>query len=217
MPLRTIGFVAAVLLGTVGSAAAQDGAGFVGGLGGVTFNTVTSGIFAGRGGVHIGRGLFVIGEVGRAQNVLPKAIEEDLDDAEAFLEQVTGLPVSLELELPATYGFGGVRWAAPGGRRIRPFLEAGVGVAHLAAEIRATVAGVPVPQDVIDQFDDLDLDTNEVLLAVGGGLNLGLSRIVSIDAGYRYMRVFLEEAAVSVNTAVNTSVLYVGVNIGFGG
>jgi hypothetical protein len=205
-----------VLFGTVGSAAAQDGGGFVGGLGGVTFNTVTSGIFAGRGGVHIGRGLFVIGEVGRAQNVLPKAIEEDLDDAEAFIEDVTGLPVSLELELPATYGFGGVRWVAPGGRRIRPFLEAGVGVAHLAAKIHATVAGVPVPQDVIDQFDDLDLDTNEVLLAVGGGVNLGLSRIVSIDAGYRYMRVFLEEAEVSVNSAVNTSVLYVGVSIGFG-
>ena len=201
----------AVIVMTPAAAAAQDGA-YVGGLGGVTFNTVSSGLFAGNVGVHVGRGIFVIGEVGRAANVLPKEIEDELDAAVELIEELTGLPVTLRVKLPATYGFGGVRWFAPGEGRLRPFLEGGVGVAHLSADIRATLGGIPVPDSVVDDFDTVDLDRNELLLALGGGITIGVTRTLSVDAGYRLFHVSVEEEA----PTSNTSVLYAGVRLAFG-
>jgi hypothetical protein len=193
------------------NAAAQEGA-YAGALGGVTFHTVSSGLFAGNAGLRVGRGLFVVGEVGRAADVLPTEIADELDDAEALIEELIGLPASLRVSVPMTYAFGGLRWLAPGERRIRPFLEAGLGVAHLSADIRASIGGVPVPDDLIDDFEPVDLDTNELLVALGGGVSIGLTRALAVDAGYRYFHVSVEEDA----PAINTSVVYAGVRIGFG-
>ena len=203
--------VLAALMGAAVPAAAQTGA-YVGALGGVTFNTVSSGIVAGNGGVHLGRGLFVIGEVGRIGNVLPRDVADDIEDAEAFIEELTGLPVNLRLTVPATYGFGGVRWLAPGSGRVRPFLEGGLGVAHLTADIDASVGGFPLPEEILDQVDDVDLERNELLLTLGGGVTMGLTRAIALDAGYRYLHVSVEDDAPSIHT----SVLYAGIRIGFG-
>ena len=215
-PFRYSFLVLAVAAGIARPAAAQDRA-FVGGMGGVTFNTVSGGIFAGQGGVHIGGGLFVIGEVGRAQNVLPKELADQLDDAAEFIEAQVGLPVNLSLDVPATYAFGGIRWVAPGERRVRPFVEGGAGMAHLVADIDVSVGGLPVPIGEIGDLDDLGLTTNEFLLALGGGVNIGLTRAVSLDVGYRYLRVFVEDQDVAEVPGVNTSAIYAGIKIGFGG
>ena len=215
MPIKTLrlGILAVAGAALAVTPAAAQGTGFVGGLGGVTFNTVSSGIFAGQAGVHLGRGLFLIGEVGRAQNVLPTEIADQLRDAEEFIEDQVGLPVRLRVRVPATYGFGGVRWVLPDDtRRVRPFLEGAGGLAHLTAKLRLTVGGVPVPDDFVQQFDDFDLEMDEFLLALGGGVNLELARVLSMDVGYRYMRVFVEDEAPSVHT----SVVYAAVKVAFG-
>ena len=204
--------ITTLLLLLAAPAAAQERV-YVGGLGGVTFNTVSSGVFAGNAGVHVGRGIFVTGEVGRAANVLPKEVEDELDAVRALVEELTGVPVSLRVSLPATYAFGGARWFGPGQGRLRPVVEGGLGVAHLSANIRASLGGVPVPRDVIDDFQPVDLDSNELLFVVGGGITIGLTRTVSVDAGYRFFHLAVEEDA----PTSNTSVIYAGIRIGFGG
>ncbi len=193
------------------TAVAQEGAGFVGGLFGVTFNTVTSTAVAGQAGVHVGKGLFIFGEGGRINDVLPTDIADQIEDAEEFIESQVGLPVQINAKLPSTYVFGGARWTLPEGR-IRPFLEGGAGMAHLEAKIRATVGGIPVPRELIEQFDDQGLDSNEPMLVLGGGVNVGLTRALSIDAGYRYMRVFVEDPA----PTVATSVVFGAIKVSFG-
>jgi hypothetical protein len=60
-------------------ALAQGTPWFVGGLGGVTFGTVTSGAVGAQFGVQVRPHLFVIGEAGRMHNVMQREIDDLLD------------------------------------------------------------------------------------------------------------------------------------------
>jgi outer membrane protein with beta-barrel domain len=214
MRIGSVLFGAVMTIGLAAPAAAQDPPGprmFAGGLAGVTFGTETSSAIAGQFGVRIARDLFVIGEFGRMQNVLPDEVADQLPLAEEFLEGILGLPVNIEIKAPALYGFGGVRWAQSG-RRIAPFAEAGLGFAHLTGDLK--VNGVDI-ENILEEFgadfgDVSDLSTNEFLLAFGGGVNIGLTPTMSVDAGYRFTRIFTEESA------PNTSMVYGAVKFLFG-
>ena len=181
---------------------------FVGGLAGVTFVTETSSILGGQVGVRIARHLFVIGEVGRMWDVLPGKVADQIPLAEDFIEQEVGVRVDLDVEAPAFYGFGGIRWAQARGR-IAPFAEAGAGFAHLNGKF--FVDGINVTSQVEDEIGDFgDLSTTEFLLAFGGGVNVGLTSTVSVDAGYRYTVIFTDDPK------PNTSVVYGAVKIRLG-
>jgi opacity protein-like surface antigen len=214
MRIGSVLFGAVMAIGLAAPAAAQDPPGprmFAGGLAGVTFGTETSSAIAGQFGVRVARDLFVIGEFGRMQNVLPDEVADQLPLAEEFLEGILGLPVNIEIKAPALYGFGGVRWAQSG-RRIAPFAEAGLGFAHLTGDLK--VNGVDI-ENILEEFgadfgDVSDLSTNEFLLAFGGGVNIGLTPTMSVDAGYRFTRIFTEESA------PNTSMVYGAVKFLFG-
>jgi opacity protein-like surface antigen len=182
--------------------------GFVGGLGGVTFGTVTSAAVAGQGGVRIARDLYVIGEVGYMRNVLPKKIRDQFDDLVDEIENEAGVPVSLTVSIPAKYGFGGLRWS-PSRGTVSPFVEGGVGVAHVSAKVdEAKVLGIDISRDVEDELGD-DASVTKLLVAVGGGMNARLSSTLSADIGFRYTRIATEEPA------INSSLLYGALKIGF--
>lgn len=211
--------IARVLLGTTLAltlampAAAQGTSapkGFVGGLGGVTFGTSsTSSAVGGQVGVRISRDLFVIGEIGRIQDVLPSDLADEIEAGIDFLED-QGIPVNISFKAPATYGFGGVRWAQNNGRRISPFVEGGLGFARISGEVSGTIAGIDVSEFLEDELELTDLSSTEVLLAVGGGANISLTPSVSVDAGYRLMHIFTEE------DAPNVSMIFAAVKILFG-
>ena len=185
-------------LAGVPSAHAQNGA-FVGGLAGITFASETSSVFAAQAGGRVARQLFVFGEFGRMQNVLPDEAQDDLDAAAAFLETQLGTTVDLDVRVPAIYGLAGIRWGPED--RIAPFLEAGVGFARLSVDLTAEVAGIDVTDEVEDQLQSEDLEVTEFLLAFGGGLNARLTERMRLDVGYRYNRVFTDDPTVSVNMA----------------
>lgn len=202
----------AFLLTTATGAAAQGASpkAFAGGLGGVTFGTATSAAIAGQVGVRISRDLFVIGEVGRMWDVTPSEVSDEIETGIDFLEQ-QGIPVNLEFSVPAFYAFGGIRWAQSG-RRVAPFVEGGVGFGHLTGEVSGTIAGIDVDAFLEEaEFGDLvDFSTNEALIAFGGGANISLTPNVSVDAGYRYTHIFVDDPS------VNTSMVYAAVKILFG-
>jgi opacity protein-like surface antigen len=182
---------------------------FVGGLGGLTFGTATSSAIGGQVGVRIGRDIFVIGEIGRIQDVLPSSIADQIEEGIDFLEE-QGVPVNIEFRAPATYGFGGIRWAQSGGGRVSPFVEGGAGFARLTGDVTGTIAGIDVSEFIEDELSLGDLSSTEFLVAVGGGANIGITSGVSVDAGYRFTRIFAEEEA------PNTSMIYAAVKILFG-
>jgi hypothetical protein len=184
----------------------------------VTFGTETSSAIAGQFGVRIARDFFVIGEFGRMQNVLPTDVGDLLPLAEEIAEGILGVPVNIDVNAPALYGFGGVRWML-GGRRIAPFAEAGVGFAHLTGEIK--VNGLDV-EDLIAEFgDDFgvgDLTTDDFLLAFGGGVNIELTSAMSVDAGYRFTHIFADDPTglLGDRFTPNTSMVYGAVKFLFG-
>jgi hypothetical protein len=190
---------AIVFAGTPAVAEAQN-RGIIGGLGGITFGTEPSSVFAAQGGVRIARQLVVFGEVGRMQNVLPDDIQDQIDEFVRTFEAETGVDALLEAKVPAFYGMGGIRWSADA--PIAPFVEGGMGFANLSIDLHAEIDGV----DVSDQADDLlededdDLDATKFLLAFGGGLNARLAEQVRLDIGYRYTRIFTEDPAVNTSS-----------------
>lgn len=213
MRIRSVLLGTAFLLTTATGAAAQSASSpraFVGGLGGLTFGTATSSAIAGQVGVRISRDLFVIGEIGRMWDVTPSEISDQIETGIDFLEQ-QGIPVNLDFSVPAFYGFGGIRWAQSG-RRVAPFVEGGIGFGHLTAEVSGTIAGINVDEFLEEaEFGELaDFSTNEVLIAFGGGANISLTPSVSVDAGYRYTHIFVDDPS------VNTSMVYAAVKIHFG-
>ena len=181
--------------------------GFVRGLGGVTFGTETGAMVGGGGGVSINEYFDVIGEFGWMQNVLPSELGNQLDDLATLITLIEGVPVSLDAKVPAVYGFGGVRGNFPTGNRVTPFVEGGVGVGHITLDLKAEVLGIDISREVEEELGDTD-DT-QLLLAVGGGVNIAATSNVGFDVGYRYFRIFTDDPA------INTSQVYGAAVFGF--
>jgi hypothetical protein len=209
---RVVGVIVALTMmaAVPTQAQAQDAArGFVGALGGLTFGTVTSGAVAGQAGVQVAPGLFVIGEVGYMRNVLPKELRDDIDDIMEMFSVLLGVPVDISLSVPATYGFGGLRWS-PSPGSIAPFVEGGVGVGHITVKIdEVDILGVDV-RDLVEDELDTDVTTEtKFLLALGGGVTMRASSNLLVDLGFRYTRIATEDPV------VNSSMVYGAVKVGF--
>lgn len=190
---------AAVILLVSAPASAQDERGFIRGLAGVTFGNVqTSSIFAGGGGISVGRGISVIGEFGRIQNVLPNEVADVLDDFELFLELESGLDIQLTATAPAWYGAGGIRYAFPTRGSLQPFVEVLLGAASVGIDATFVIDGI----DFSDELDDeADLEsTTEFLIAFGGGIAIGISDGVGIDVGYRYNGIMTDDPMIHASS-----------------
>jgi hypothetical protein len=178
----------AIVMLTAASASAQD-RGYVHGTGGVTFMSEVSSVFGGEAGFHVSRNLIVFGQAGRMLNVLPRDVQEDIDDAVQVLESFTGRPWQFEAAVRATYAGGGVRYALPLGTRIRPYVAGSIGIVNYAGSLRERELG-----DVLDQAVSLgvvesdEVEGNEIAYEVGGGVLIPRGRL-QFDAGYRLMNV----------------------------
>lgn len=194
-----------VLLATSAPALAQEsapaGRGFVGGFGGATFGTAEPGmVFGARTGVEIVPGLHVIAEVGRLSDILPTDVRDDLDFVESLLEFEYGMPVTIDLTAPATYGLFGARWSRHIGR-VSPFVEGGIGAAKVSIDFdEISIGGIDVTSLVRDEIGAEDLESTELLIGVGGGINAEITSAVSVDVGYRYSRIGTEDPAIDAST-----------------
>lgn len=172
----------ALFLAAFASPAAAQRATLAGQLG-VTFQTETAPVFAGEVGIGLVPGVSIYGTFGRMNDVLPSGVADALD----------GLDPVVTIAMPATYGMGGVRIAAPTGP-IRPYGVAGVGFARFSADVE--VFGFDITNLVEDQIG-FELSTNQFAYELGGGVLFSLGSNAFLDAGYRYMRVSVADFDVS--------------------
>jgi opacity protein-like surface antigen len=186
--VKTI-IAAIVVLLVATSSHAQD-KGYVQGVGGLTFQSEVSGLFGGEFGVNITRDVQIYGQVGRMINILPKSIQDDLDDAAQSLTVLTGDRWQFDGKIPATYFGGGVKLLIPTGARVRPFVIAGVGAATLKASIKEIDLG-EILDDLIDEgfIDEEDVRGTEFAFEFGGGLSIPVGVRMQIEGGYRLMRI----------------------------
>lgn len=176
---------------------------FIGGLAGATVHEQTAGVLGAQAGIRAAGGLHIIGEAGWLRNVLPGPVQGDIDIVSALLG-LGGSPVAIDARLQAGYGFGGLRWS-PVRARLSPFVESGVGAARLTLHVDA--AG-DLGEDIEDDLRD-STDATKPLFMAGGGLNVVLGGPVSLDAGYRYTRIFTDEPV------INAHAVYGAVKVGF--
>ena len=84
--------------------------GYALGVGGVTFQSETSGLFGAEFGGDVARDLRVYGQVGHMINVLPHEIQDELDEAADELTFLTRTRWQFDGKLPSTYFGGGVKY-----------------------------------------------------------------------------------------------------------
>ena len=187
--------IGAALLTTPRLAAAQSSAPdariFAGGLVGVTFGTETGAMFGGRVGFRVARNLHVIAEVGRITDVTPKEISDRIDELRDLIPPE--ITYTLDAKFPSTYFFGGGRWSQTRGR-VGPFVEGGVGVGHITADVSLTIDGVDFSDELESEIGDASV--TEFLFVIGGGVNFAFSPVVSLDAGYRFTYIATEDPSV---------------------
>lgn len=161
--------------------------GYAVGVGGVSFQNETSGLFGGEFGSDVARDVQVYGQVGHMINVLPNEIQDDLDEAADTLTFLTRTRWQFDGKLPSTYFGGGVKYLVPTGGPVRPYVLGGANGAHFKASIKEIDLGEMV-DDLIDEgyLNEEDVKATRMGYEVGGGVSVGAGAI-QIDAGYRFL------------------------------
>lgn len=175
---------------------------FVGGLAGATLGDApTSGVFAAQGGVRLKREISAFGEFGQMQNLLPAQFQEELDVIARIVELTGGGTLTLDGRLKSTYGLGGVRVSWPMGRW-SPFAEGGAGVTRLRIDVDTSGSNTDLADSVEKELRENNPDSaaTKPLAAVGGGINIRAASRWSVDAGYRYYRIFTDDPAINVSS-----------------
>ena len=179
---------------------------FIGGMAGGTFGTVSGAAIGVQGGARIAPGLFLVGEVARLQNVLPKTIRDEMLAYVNDLASDLNVPITLDFSMRATTTFAGVRWA-PVRRSVAPFVEGGIGTGSVGVHVsRFLIFGNDYRAQLGDSF--ADLSATKLLVALGGGVTGHLRPNLTVDAGYRFTRIAAEDPA------LNISRIYVAFNVG---
>jgi hypothetical protein len=176
--------------------------GFVGGLTGATLGDApTSVVFAAQGGVRLGGGLLAIGEFGQMQNVLPPEFQAELDVIARIVGLEGGGNLTLAGRLTALYGLGGVRWMGSTARWA-PFVEGGAGMTRLRIHVDPSRGNSMLASDIEQELraDNPDTTATKPVATVGGGINIRAASRWSVDAGYRYYRIFTDAPAANVNS-----------------
>jgi opacity protein-like surface antigen len=171
--------------------------GYALGIGGLTFQSETSGLFGGEFGGNVTADLQIYGQVGRMINALPKSFQEDVDNAASLLTYLTGDRWKFDAKLPATYFGGGVKYLVPTGTAVRPFAIGGVNGGSFKASVNEIDLG-EVVDDLVDYgyLDEDDVKATKFGFEVGGGLMIPVGAM-QFEAGYRFMKFVDTEIEVS--------------------
>ena len=159
------------------AAAAQEPPGLFQGIGAVTSTADRNPSFGVALGGRLAGWMEMTGEFGRMQDVTPK-------DLRNLLQNVPGVPNGVAIiRVPAYYGLLNVR-LVPSSGVVRPFVTGGVGFARLDPQFSLASTVVTLPTVFTPE------KSTRPMAALGGGLRLGFGPHLTVDAGYRYSRIY---------------------------
>ena len=173
--------------------------GFVRGFGGVTFLSEPGALFGATVGIRLTSSIHAIGDIGRVSNILPRKIQRDLDATASQFGNFFGAPLTIDLDAPGLYGFGGLRVSHAVGPRMSVYGEGGGGVARGTSDITARAGSADVSQQVSAMLRIKHSET-QPLLAVGGGMSIPLGDRFTTDVGYRLLRIFTDDPRINTGT-----------------
>ena len=229
MKMKTLSIAATVALLAAAPLRAQESGsgvpsnGYVTGFGGFASSVgSTTGDILIEGGVRIAPHVMVFGNVGRFGN-LQADLQPTLNATTANLSANQGLNVIGGGNVSAWYGSAGLHVDVPTSSRFVPYVMGGVGIARLNPTAQFTFSSGILPDgstpavgtDVTTAITSAGSFTpptasSELMLTLGGGVQVPLAPHWMVDAGYRYSRI-AADAALSASP-LNTN----GMTFGFG-
>jgi len=157
--------------------------------------------------------LQITGELGRMSNIMPSSVADQIDIAAAKVADPLGGKASSRTTASANYGMGGFRYRMRDVNEAQTFTEIGIGVASVRSHVSAQIRGSETLQGDISNLVSTPFTAagtqTKPMVAIGGGMILGVSRNMAVELGYRYVRVFTN------NPAINMSKIFGGVQLGF--
>ena len=203
--------VALILYLAAPRAAAADDRAVIGGLGGVAFGAQGGGHVAGSLGANLTKNLRVTAELGRLTAIQPSSIMNDIRGRASAFFAALGDTAAAVGRLDATTILAMVRLTGHG-RRVAPFVEGGVGVAHVAGALSIAIED-PSTGAKGSSTQITDPTFNQMLgtrpMAAGGaGVSVAVQPHVTVDIGYRFGRVLSA-------TPISTGRAYMQVQFGF--
>jgi opacity protein-like surface antigen len=216
--MRAVVMAVAMTIAGAGSLAAQTDRGYVTGFGGVSrTEDATTGDYLGEAGVRVAPHLMVFGDVGRFQNLQPSAVQPAVDNTTTLLSS-EGVSVTSRTRVPAWYSIAGLRYDAPGANRVSPYVLGGIGLARLTPSVQFAFASGTLPDgstptagaDITSQLVTAGdftspASSNALMMTLGGGVDVPMTRRWAVNAGYRFSRV-------QAGTPLNAN----GMTFGFG-
>ena len=192
---------------------AQTEHGYIEGTGRITVSSAAasaSGLLSGNAqaevGARVAPHVMAFGDVGRFRDLQPATLQASVDSTVAMLSASDGLNVLGTARTPANYLVGGLRLGIPTHSRLSPFALGGIGFARLSPKARLTYSNGTIPgadpalagpsagQDVTSDIVNAGAFTlpaafSALMLSLGGGATLDLSKRWGADAGYRFSRI----------------------------
>jgi len=217
--MRALFISAALSLVCAATSLAQDGRGYVTGVGGFAASTdATSGNVLFDAGVRVAPHLMVFGNLGQFHNLQPSDAVPAVDSTMATLAGSLGLNVVGTARVPALYTVGGVRYEIPTHTKVLPYVSAGLGVARLSPSAQFTyssgtlpdgttpVIGTDVTSELVTAgYFTTPPATTAFMYTLGGGVDIPVAQHWAVDVGYRFSRV-------EADTPLNAQ----GMTFGFG-
>ena len=166
---------------------------------------VTSQSFGVEAGVAIVPRLMVFVEVGKTNDVSPQALGAAAQRMAGGLSQTLS-NVEFTVKEPATFVAAGIRLALlpPGESRIRPYVMGGYGVARLQKNVRFSVGGTDVtdnleqPPYFLTLGTDLKGTASSGMVVAGGGVTVPVVTHLILDFQFRLNHILAEDEAVTV-------------------
>lgn len=199
--------VGACALGGVAQAQAQTqtATAYVEGVAQSAFGNVTTQSYGVEAGVTVWGPLQVYVDAGRTLDIAPATLGASAQTIAGALIAAQGGTVGSSVKEPSTFATAGVRYPLTMGTRLQPYVLGGAGIARVTKDVHFTVGGTDVTSNLLQYGvvlgSDLSGTTNNLMVALGGGLTYALSPSLVIDFQYRYGHVFSPDQTLNVNRA----------------
>lgn len=198
------------LSGAAYAQSTSDSTGFVEGVAQSAFGNVTSQSFGIEGGISIAPKIDIVVDLGMVRDSSPKALGTAAQLVAGGLSNVQTSAVAFSVKQPIGFGMIGVRYTIPRSDKIHPYVEVTGGMGRLKKDVRFTIAGTDVTDNLSKYGAVLGSDVagTETKLMFGGGVGVvyNITPSFMFDAGYRFNR---------ISSDPGTTVNRVGAGIGY--
>lgn len=175
------------------------------------FGNVTSQSFGAEIGLSVRPKTQVFFEVGLARDTAPETLGQAALIIGGYLTQAQSSAVGFSVKQPMGFGIAGVRYTIPYDEEFEPYFLGGFGLARLEHDVRFTVGGTDVTDNIgtygVALGKDLAGSQMKPMASVGAGVVWHVGDQVFVDLQYRFGRVFTDGTGTNLNRA--------GIGVGF--